>query len=73
MYSESLINQYSEHFQILNIVAMLVVKLRVVVSSVNWGRKSIARVTKNKGPSRKHHLRKTVIIWVYVQQVASVS
>ena len=46
MYSDSLINQYSEHFQI-KYVAMLVVKLRVVGSSLNSGRKLIAYVTQN--------------------------
>ena len=47
MYSESLINQYSNHFQILNNV-----KLRVVGSSLNSFRKlmtsnDFAYVTKN--------------------------
>ena len=44
MCSASLIKKYLNDFQILNIVAMLVVKLRVVGSSLNSGRQLIADI-----------------------------
>ena len=44
MCSESLIKKYSKDFQILNIVAMFILRLRVVGSSVNSGRKLIAYI-----------------------------